>query len=78
MRALSRAWTSSEPPPQHARLADMDTATDVDYREEAARARRLADMPVGAELREKLLDIAQQYETLADCVERGGKRLTPP
>jgi hypothetical protein len=63
--------------PQHARLADMEAATDIDYREQAARVRRLADHAVSAELRERLLHIAEQYETLAACVERGGKRLTP-
>jgi hypothetical protein len=41
------------------------------YREEAKCARRMAALPFNANNRQTLLDIAEQYDTLARTTERG-------
>jgi len=51
----------------------MDTAivpTAECYRDEAARARHIADMPWNADVRQMLLEVADQYELLARVTER--------
>ena len=57
----------------------MDTPLDAQhhYRQEAERARRLAEMAASEDVRQALLDVAERYETLANSVEHGGKRLPP-
>ena len=62
------------------RWASMDIAivsTAEHYREEAARARQMADMRRHAEYREMLLDVADQYELLARVTEQDQPLLSP-
>jgi hypothetical protein len=46
--------------------------TSLHYHEEAARIRREAKIVASEQVRLQLLDIAHQYDLLADSVERAG------
>ena len=51
----------------------MDTATvptAEHYRNQAERARQMADIPFNVEVRQLLLEVADQYELLARVTER--------
>jgi hypothetical protein len=47
----------------------MRAMTAQQYRQEAERLRQLAEASASAALRQRLLDIAQEYERLADSLE---------
>jgi hypothetical protein len=53
---------------------DDDEARVSQYRREAADLRRAAEVVRDESLREQLLSIAQQYEALADRIERKRRR----
>jgi uncharacterized protein (DUF2252 family) len=46
--------------------------TGQHYREEAARVRRGAKIVTNQQVRLRLLDIAEQYDSLADNIEQAG------
>lgn len=48
----------------------MDLTPAEQYRREAEHVRELASLAASEVLRQQLLDIAQQYENLADIAER--------
>ena len=56
-------------------IATVPTAEH--YRNQAERARQMADMPFSIEVRQLLLEVADQYELLARVTERHQLLLSP-
>jgi hypothetical protein len=57
---------------ERAAYAAVVEITSRHYHEEAARVRREAKIVANEQVRLQLLDIAQQYDLLADSIERAG------
>jgi hypothetical protein len=53
-------------------LAEMEGATAEHYRSEAIRLRELADKTASVAVRARLLEVAEEYDQLAEKMERGG------
>lgn len=58
-------------------MAPTLLASAQHYREDAERIRRDAKRAVDQDVRRQLLDIAEQYEKLADCAVSADNRLLP-
>ena len=58
------------------KLIDVEPNAADDYREEASRLRRKAETVTSDSVRDQLLEIAQQYDLLADSVELIGRRFS--